>query len=93
MNAPANATQAAKPIGASVRQVGTKTFFRKENRWVDSEVKAEDEAKAVVVRQFSDEFFRLARDQKSELNQYLTFDEPVTVNLDGRTYRFEQAAP
>ena len=81
-----------RPASATVRQVGTKTFFRKGDRWVDSEVKPDDEAKAVVIRQFSDEFFALARGQKSELNQYLAFDEPVTVNLDGKVYRFEQAA-
>ena len=39
------------------------------------------------------EFFRLARSQKAELNQYLTFTEPVTVNLEGKVYRFEQANP
>ena len=59
--------------------------------WVDSTLKPDDEAKAVVIRQFSDEFFELARTQKAEMNQYLTFDEPVTVNLDAKVYRFEQA--
>jgi len=81
-----------KTAVANVRCVGTKTFYKKGDRWVDSEVKSEDEAQAIVVRQFSDEFFNLARVQKSEMNQYLTFDETVTVNLDGRVYRFEQAA-
>ena len=77
----------------TVRQLGTKTFFRKGDRWVDSTVKPEEEAKAVVVRQFSDEFFKLVREQKSELNQYLTFTEPVVLNLDGKVYRIEVATP
>ncbi len=72
-----------------VRQVGNKTFFRKGDRWVDSDVKPEDEAKAIVIRQYSDEFFKLARNQSAGLNQYLAFEEPVTVNLEGRVYRFE----
>ncbi len=74
---------------ASVRQVGNKTFFRKDNRWVDSEVKPEDEAKARTVEQFSDEFFKLARSQSAEQNQYLSFDEAVTVNLGGQVYRVD----
>ena len=34
---------------------------------------------------------KLARDQNAEFNQYLAFDEPVTVKLDGRVYRIIQA--
>jgi len=79
-------------VVGTVRQLGTKTFYRRGDHWVDSQVKPEDEAKAQVVRQFSDEFFELARNQKAEMNQYLTFEEPVTVDLGGRVYRFEQAA-
>jgi len=78
-------------VASNLRQIGSKTFYRKDNRWVDSTVKPEDDAKAIVIEQFSDEFFRLARTQKAEMNQYLTFDEPVTVNLEGKVYRFEQA--
>ena len=76
----------------TIRRIGSKTFFRKGNAWFDSTLKADDGAKAIVIRQFSDEYFDLARNQKSEFNQYLTFDEPVTVNLDNKVYRFEQAA-
>ena len=87
-------TAPAKPAhdqAANVRRVGTKTFFRKGNAWVDSALKADDEKKAKVVVQFSDAFFELARTQKPEFNQYLTFEEPVTVSLEGQVYRFEQA--
>lgn len=73
----------------NVRQVGTKTFFRKENRWVDTEVKPDDEAKAETIEQFSDKFFELARSQSAAQNQYLTFDEAITVNLDGKVYRID----
>ncbi|HEY2158405.1 MAG TPA: hypothetical protein VGH33_22435, partial [Isosphaeraceae bacterium] len=79
----------ANDLAANVRQVGGKTFYRKAERWVDSEVKPEDDAKAKVVEQFSDEFFRIARSQTPEMNQYMAFDEPVTVNLGGQVYRFD----
>jgi Ca-activated chloride channel family protein len=77
---------------ATVRRVGSKTFFRKGKAWVDSTLKPDDESKAVVIRQFSDAFFEMARNQKPEFNQYLTFEEPVTVKIDSQVYRFEQAA-
>ena len=81
---------AGKPVMKSaVRNVGVKTFYRKGDRWVDSLVKPEEDAKAIVVEQFSDEFFKLARDQSAEQNQYLTFEEPVTVLIAGKVYRIE----
>jgi Ca-activated chloride channel homolog len=83
---------AQNATASNLRHVGKKTFYRKDNRWVDSSVKPEDEAKAVVIRQFSEEFFKLARSQKAEMNQYLAFDEPVTIELDGTVYRFESPA-
>ncbi len=74
---------------ANIRRVGTKTFFRKDGRWVDSEVKPEDNGKAIVVEQFGDEFFRLAARQSAEQNQYFSFDEPVTVRIADRIYRVD----
>ena len=71
--------------------IGKKTFYRKGERWVDSTVKPDDEAKATVVEQFSDAYFELARKQGADLNQYLTFEEPVTVDLGGKVYRIERA--
>jgi Ca-activated chloride channel family protein len=88
----AAAPVAGPQAGETVRQLGNKTFFRKGKRWVDSAVKPDEESKAVVVRQFSAEFFKLAREQKSELNQYLTFEGPVTLKLDGQVYRIEPAS-
>ncbi len=79
----------ARSVADNVRNVGTKTFYRKADRWVNSEVKPEEDAKAIVLEQFSDEFFKLAREQSAEQNQYLTFEEPVTVALAGRVYRID----
>ena len=90
---PAAEAEASRQPLASVRQVGSKTFYYKDRRWVDSSVTPDEDAKATVVAPFSDDFFRLARTQKAEFNQYLTFEEPVTVKLDGQVYRFEQARP
>ncbi|MGE3821207.1 MAG: VIT domain-containing protein [Isosphaeraceae bacterium] len=75
----------------TVRRVGTKTFYRKANRWIDSTLAADEEAKAIVIKQFSDDFFRLASQPNADWNRYLTFEEPVTVKLDGQVYRIEPA--
>ncbi len=80
-----------KKVVNTVRQIGAKAFYRKGDHWVDSTVKPEEESKATVVEQFSDEFFRIAGRQDAELNQYLTFEEPVVVNLAGKVYRIERA--
>ena len=88
-NFESTARAAGKPVASSVRNLGVKTFYRKADRWVDSEVKPEDDAKAVVVEQFSEAFFQLARGQSAEQNQYFTFEEPVTVRIDGKVYRVD----
>jgi Ca-activated chloride channel homolog len=78
-------------VQAKLRQVGSKTFYFKENRWIDSTVKPDEDAKAKLIRQFSNDFFNLARSQSADLNQYLTFTEPVTIKLAGTVYRFDPA--
>ena len=78
-------------VVATVRNVGTKTFYRRAKGWVDADLSADDEAKAKPIEQFSDAYFKLAREQKSEENRYLTFDEPVTVKLADGVYRIEPA--
>jgi len=78
-------------VAGTVRQVGKKTFFRKGERWVDSTVKPEEDAKATVIEQFSPAYFDLARNQTPEMNQYLSFEESVTVNINGKVYRIDQA--
>lgn len=76
---------------ANARRVGDKTFFKRGERWVDSTVTPELESKAITIEQFSDGYFELARKQSADLNQYLTFEEPVTVNLAGQVYKINRA--
>ena len=73
----------------NVRNVGNRTFFRQEGQWVDSQVTKEQQANARRVKQFSDEYFELARTNGRRLSQYLVFDEPVLLNLDNQTYLIE----
>lgn len=73
----------------SVRNVGQKTFFRKEQRWQDSTVTPEQAKHAIRVVQFSTEYFDLAASHGGTLAKYLAFDEPVLVNLGDKTYQID----
>ena len=55
------AVKEAKKAEETVKQIGNRTFFRRDGQWVDSQVTKEQEAKARRVKQFSDEYFELAR--------------------------------
>ena len=73
----------------TVRNIGNRAFYRRGNQWVDSTLTNEQQGKATRVKQFSDEYFELARRHGRALSQYLVFDEPVLVNLEGRAYLVE----
>lgn len=75
----------------SVRNIGNKAFYRRGRRWVDAAVTDEQERQARRVAQFSDEYFRLAKRHGHQFSQYLVFDEPVLIELDGEAYLVEAA--
>jgi len=79
----------AEIAGETIRCVGNRTFYRREGRWVDSLVTKEQEANAKRVKQFSDEYFALARRHGRKMSQYMVFDEPVLVSLEGKAYLIE----
>ena len=76
---------------AAVRSIGTKSFYRRGQRWVDSTVTEAQEKQLKRIKQFSDEYFQLAEQQGGKLSQYLVFDEELLVNLDGQAYLIEPA--
>ena len=77
---------------SNLRQVGQKSFFRKNNQWQDSTVSDEQAKKATRVRQFSREYFDLAA-KHAALAKYIAFDEPVLVNLGDTTYQIDPEEP
>jgi hypothetical protein len=86
-------TEGKEKVAETVRQVGSKTFYYRDRGWIDSTVGPEEASKAVVLKQFSDDYFTLARSQSAEQNQYLTFAERVTVKLGNTVYRIDTDAP
>ena len=79
----------------AVRQIGAKTFYRRQGRWVDSELKPDEEKNAeknaVRLEQFSDKYFEFARTLKAEESQYLSFREPLLLKIGGKVYLIEPA--
>ncbi|HVX61081.1 MAG TPA: VIT domain-containing protein [Pirellulales bacterium] len=87
----ADEAKKSEPADASVRSIGTKSFYRRGQRWVDSTVTEAQEKQLKRIKQFSDEYFQLAEQQAGKLSQYLVFDEELLVNLDGQAYLIEPA--
>jgi Ca-activated chloride channel family protein len=75
----------------SVRNVGQKTYFRRNQQWQDSTVTPDQAKKAIRVTQFSKEYFELAATHGGTLAKYIAFDEPVLVNLGDKTYQIDPA--
>jgi Ca-activated chloride channel family protein len=76
-------------VAGNVVQLGQKTFYRRNNRWEDADVKAEQVDKARRVKQFSDDYFELANRFGGGLAKYIAFTEPVLVNLGDETWLIE----
>jgi Ca-activated chloride channel family protein len=72
----------------NVRYVGSKSFFRRGDRWVDSGVNEKNEKNVKKIKRFSDEYFDLVDKHGKDVAKYLAFDEPVTMVLDEQVYEF-----
>ncbi|MDO5310001.1 MAG: VIT domain-containing protein [Planctomycetia bacterium] len=76
-----------------MRNIAGKTFYFKNNRWIDASITEELEKalKPIDVEQFSDDYFELIAKLGSDFAQYLTFDEPVDINYRGQIYHVNNA--
>lgn len=75
-----------------VQNINSRAFFQKGEEWIDSTL-SESQQKpenVIVVKQFSEEYFKLIEKEGHELAQYLVFDETVLLNHRGQAYRFER---
>lgn len=73
---------------STVQQVGGKTFFYREQRWVDSTLTEEQEKSVRRVQRFSPEYFELINRYGKDAAKYLAIEGEVTVVLDGQAYAF-----
>jgi Ca-activated chloride channel family protein len=86
------APEAQKELASAnqnIRNIGNRTFYQRGGRWIDSQVTKTQETNPKRIKQFSDEYFELARQNGKTISQYLVFDEPVLLNLDNQAYLIE----
>ncbi|MEX2317177.1 MAG: VIT domain-containing protein [Pirellulales bacterium] len=72
----------------NIRQIGSKTFFQRGERLVDSTVTEVEEKAAQKIERYSDAYFALADRYGREITPYLALDDPVVVKIDGTTYEW-----
>ncbi|MDR2725818.1 MAG: VWA domain-containing protein, partial [Candidatus Adiutrix sp.] len=72
-------------------QWGGQTFFFKDGQWQAENLTEADLKKITTVRQFSEEYFTLAKKLKPEEMIWLTQKEPVLFKYEGRNYLIEPA--
>jgi len=71
----------------TVKNVGGRAFYYRNNQWVDGTLTEKELNAAKEVRQFSDEWFTLSRQNSSEMNALMSFNQQVAVKLNGEVYR------
>ena len=85
----AQASQQKLNMSQNVRNIQNRTFFFKENQWVDSSLTEEQQkAKPQKIRQFSDEYFALIK-ANADIAPFMTFDEAVLLNVNGKPVLIE----
>ena len=78
----------AVKVAQNVRNLGSKTFYRRGDRWVDSALSEEQQNKPIRIERFSPEYFQLIDRFGRDVARYMTLDEPLTVELGGKAYAF-----
>ncbi|MGW8256130.1 MAG: VIT domain-containing protein [Thermoguttaceae bacterium] len=76
-------------VKSNIRQLGNRTFYLRNGRWIDSLASGEQEKNAKRIKQFSAEYFALAKSHGQRLAQYMVFDKPVILTLDDQAYLIE----
>lgn len=67
-----------------VKQIANKTFYFKNNVWVDNDYAPEQ--KLIKVKQFSEAYFQLSR-ALPKTNQYLALGNDVIINIGQQSFQ------
>jgi Ca-activated chloride channel family protein len=82
----------ADTASSAIRTAGGKTFYLRDNVWIDSEFKPDSNLAETVIKFGSDEYFALLK-QKPRLAQFLSLGEQVIVVFEGKVYRVTAGTP
>jgi Ca-activated chloride channel family protein len=77
-------------LSSAVKTAGGKTFYLRDNVWVDAEFKQNSSLPETVVTFGSDQYFDLLKRER-RLAEFFALGEQVVVILDGRVYRVKAA--
>ena len=80
--------EARPPSKAFATSATAPSSAAKANGW-NSRLTRTSRHRPSAIKQFSDEYFALAQRYGRTMSQYLVFDEPVLLNLDGQAYLIE----
>lgn len=70
----------------TIKQIGTKTFFKREGKWIDGSLSEDETKNAIKITKFSDEYFDVAKGQSAEFNQYLSEKDEIVVKIEDKVY-------
>lgn len=85
--------QTSRSTDESIKRIASKTFFLRDDRYVDSEATAEQINSAIPIEQFSDAYFDLINRLGESDKACLAEDREVVVTLLGKTYRITVKQP
>ena len=74
-------------IVSTIKQIGTKTFYLRDEKWVEGTLDDIELKAAIEIKKFSDGYFKVAKVQKAEFNKYLAFEEDIVVRIDDKVYK------
>ncbi len=74
-----------------VKRIGSKTFFLRNGRYIDSDATAKQVESAIEITQFSDAYFDLLEKLDETDRAYLAEDRELVVRLNHQTYRIMNA--
>jgi Ca-activated chloride channel family protein len=79
------------PPESNVQRIGDRAFFQKGGVWIDSTLTEEQQkpANVTVVKQFSEEYFKLIEQYDKKITPYLALGGTQLINIDGKAYRVE----
>ena len=72
----------------SVQNLGRKTFYLRNQQWIDGSLTAEQEQKAIKIDRYGKECFDLLKKLGADAGKYLAIDEPIVVEFEGQAYSF-----
>ena len=77
---------ATKRLKERVKQIATKTFYLRADRYVDSAATKEQIAAAKTIEQFTDEYFKLLESLDEDGKAYLAQEKEVLVLINDKAY-------